>query len=193
MSVYDKIKLNLKNLDLNRFRKSNGEKIYDVAQYVKDYVNKKRGVIRIGTDSKLYKGKSLNYTSIAFDAGPYGQHVISMKSIVSIPGLTWLDSSEYARLSKAKKKQRRDEMKMLVIYRLYAETIISVYLADYLVENGLEKHLIDCIELDYNSSDEHQSYVISHTCTGECAYRGYRSTLKSGNDSVIRYSDFLCK
>lgn len=183
--------LNLDNL--NRFTKSDGTPIKYVSKYVKEYIeNSLNGCnIRIGTDSALRSGKSVNITSICFNNGPTGRHVINMKTIIPLRSIKWLPSEEYSKLSKKEKRNRRVNVRKAARERLELEYMLSLNLVMMLINDGIPIDCIECVEIDINNkSDQHLSSALLSKSLSYCASVGIQPVYKSGLQSAVKYSDY---
>ncbi|RRO14430.1 ribonuclease H-like YkuK family protein [Flavobacteriaceae bacterium 14752] len=134
-----------------KFKKLTDEVSFDVAEYVKTYLD-------------LYKNQSLNLylgcdshnrlkttyaTTLVFNVASTGCHVIYRKEVVPIINDMWT--------------------------RLWGEVERSVEVALYLREQGIE---IDTIDLDYNINPEFKSNKLVSAAVGYVESLGFKARIK---------------
>lgn len=94
------------------FRKSNGEKIENLIDYIKDYINtNKNSIIYIGCDSKRYNKVFVKYLTTIVFKNNNGSHVIFSSEIENNNHIEKLSSTNYMRL--------RNEVQRVVNLSLY--------------------------------------------------------------------------
>jgi predicted RNase H-related nuclease YkuK (DUF458 family) len=154
------------------FRKSSGEKIPDIVEYVKNYVKTHSNIdVIVGTDSQVDHSKTVFSTVVAmYDRGDgehgHGAHCISKR---------WF-------LPKYRKEQRID--------RLLKETEESINIAKALRENGVK---IKYIDIDISPNPKHKSSEAYPAAYGWVTGEGFECRDKSQGPCVTRYADWQVK
>lgn len=140
------------NLKEMEFKKLTGSQIFELSDYVKEYLkaNKDNDVkMYLGCDSQT-KGITTTYaTTLVFHVATSGCHVIYKKEVVPVVKDMWT--------------------------RLWKETELSVEVAIYLRESGIE---IDTIDLDYNIDPIHNSNKLVKTAVGYVESLGFKARVK---------------
>jgi len=137
--------------DRMKFYKLTDSKGFDLAEYVKEYLNKNQSYdikMYLGCDSQN-KQVTTYATTLVFHIEASGCHVIYKKSRVEKINDMWT--------------------------RLWGEVERSVEVALYLRENGIE---IDTIDLDYNIDPNAGSNKLVKAAVGYVESLGYRARVK---------------
>ena len=135
-----------------KFKKLTCEDGFDLAEYVKDYLEKNKDSevkMYLGCDSQT-KGISTTYaTTLVFHVATSGCHVIYKKEVVPVVRDMW--------------------------NRLWKEAELSVETALYLREAGIE---INTIDLDYNIDPIHNSNKLVKAAVGYIESLGFQARVK---------------
>ncbi|MBS3739609.1 ribonuclease H-like YkuK family protein [Mesohalobacter halotolerans] len=134
-----------------QFKKLTDEISFDVAEYVKSYLNfhKNRNInLYLGCDSHN-RLKTTYATTLVFNVGATGCHVIYQKEVVPLITDMWT--------------------------RLWGEAERSVETALYLRERGIE---IDTIDLDYNIDPAYKSNKLVSAAVGYVESLGFKARVK---------------
>lgn len=135
-----------------KFKKLTCKDSFDLAEYVKDYLEKNKDSevkMYLGCDSQT-KGISTTYaTTLVFHVATSGCHVIYKKEVVPVIRDMW--------------------------NRLWKETELSVEAALYLREAGIE---INTIDLDYNIDPVHNSNKLVKAAVGYVESLGFQARVK---------------
>lgn len=135
-----------------KFKKLTCKDSFDLAEYVKDYLEKNKDSevkMYLGCDSQT-KGISTTYaTTLVFHVATSGCHVIYKKEVVPVIRDMW--------------------------NRLWKETELSVETALYLREAGIE---INTIDLDYNIDPVHNSNKLVKAAVGYVESLGFHARVK---------------
>jgi predicted RNase H-related nuclease YkuK (DUF458 family) len=135
-----------------KFKKLTSNQTFELADYVKEYLdtNKIYGVkMYLGCDSQT-KGITTTYaTTLVFHVATSGCHVIYKKDVVPVVKDMWS--------------------------RLWKETELSVQVALYLRDAGIE---IDTIDLDYNVDPVHNSNRLVKAAVGYVESLGFKARIK---------------
>ena len=137
---------------MKNFRTLNGEKIVDVVQYIKDYIETKENVeILIGSDSQCYSNRRTIYgVVIALYTKGKGAHVLCSRETVP--------------------------MERNTSTRLLNEVWKSIEIAEYLKDNGLPKP--DWIDIDLNPDPKYKSNSVLRQAVGLVEGMGYKVRYK---------------
>lgn len=147
------------------FRDHKGNKITNIVQYCKNFVNVNDGVkIHIGTDSQNSRQNSSYVTVIAFRFQNRGVHYIYHNR--TIPKI-------------------RD-----IFTRLWKEVEFSVDLSNYLRENNID---VDKIELDFNKDKAAGSHMVLQSGTGYVIGMGYDVSVKPDELIAVKAADHLLR
>jgi predicted RNase H-related nuclease YkuK (DUF458 family) len=154
------------------FRKSSGEHIPDIVEYVKNYVKTHDNIdVIVGTDSQVFGSKTTFSSVIAmYDNGGgehgHGAHCISTK---------W-NTFKYP------KEQR--------LNRLLKEVEESIAVAKVLRDNGVK---IKYIDIDISPNPKHKSSEAYPAAYGWVTGEGFECRDKSQGPCVTRYADYRVK
>ena len=158
------------------FKKFTGEKIEDVVEYAKDWINSHENIeILIGTDSQSRGERTYFSTVIAFynkgsDGHGHGGHCIYRR---------WFT-----------KRYNVDQK----IERLFKEVVESVELALYFKENGID---VDFIDLDVNpkagEKQRNKSNATYLSSTGYVTGYGFKCRYKTLGPLVTTMADYIVK
>ena len=159
-------------IEIFDFRKSSGEHIPDIVEYVKDYVKTHDNIdVIVGTDSQVDRQKTIFSTVIAmYDRGNgdhgHGAHCISME---------WY-------LPKYPKGQR--------LTKLLREVEESIKIAKVLRDSGVN---IKYIDIDISPNPKHKSSEAYPAAYGWVTGEGFECRDKSQGPCVTRYADWKVK
>lgn len=182
--------LNVKNImDNAKFRKIDGTKIENVAQYVKDYFRTKREnnegdtfEIFIGTDSqRVRRGRLTLYATVIclYTVGK-GAHIIFTRTKRDDIGPT-----------KKKVGNRKGEDPNLFT-RLWWEVDYTTQVANYLKENDVFiGHGVVQVHLDVSANPDNKSNVAYKAAVGYVEAMGYNARVKP-NSVAASYAADLC-
>jgi len=133
------------------FKKLTDEKLFELADYVKDFIAKHQHdtiQIYLGCDSHN-RLKTTYATTLVFNISSTGCHVIYKKETVPLISDMWT--------------------------RLWGEAERSANTALYLREHGIE---IDTIDLDFNSDPKHKSNKLVSAATGYVESLNFKARIK---------------
>lgn len=135
-----------------KFKKLTGNQTFELADYVKEYLNANNGMkidLYLGCDSQS-RGLLTTYaTTLVFHVATTGCHVVYKKDTMPVIKDMWS--------------------------RLWKETEFSVETALYLREAGVE---IDTIDLDYNIDPLHNSNRLVKTAVGYIESLDFKARVK---------------
>lgn len=135
-----------------QFQKLTGPPKFELAEYVKSYLEKHTNQdveIYLGCDSQTKALHTIYATTVVFHIGDSGCHVIYKKDTVPVIRDMW--------------------------NRLWAEAERSVQVALYLREHGIE---VTTIDLDYNSDPNKASNRLVSAAVGYVESLGFRARIK---------------
>jgi uncharacterized protein len=166
---------NGKEKKMKDFKKFGGEVIFDLGQYVREYVLKHKEVkIYVGCDSEQYNNHTQYAVVVVLYHEGNGAHYIF-------------------------RRERTKKVKEMFT-RLWGEVERVLELADYLEkeldgvykrENPLEK-LVE-IHIDLNPSPMHKSNVVFNAGVGTCKGQGYRVKTKPHAFAASVCADLICR
>lgn len=140
------------NLKKMKFKKLTSNQTFELAYYVKEYLETNREYVvkmYLGCDSQT-KGLNTTYaTTLVFHVAALGCHVIYKKEVVPVIKDMWT--------------------------RLWKETERSVEVALYLRAAGIE---INTIDLDYNMNPVHNSNKLIKAAVGYVESLGFKARVK---------------
>ena len=158
------------------FRKSGGQKIPDIVQYVKDYVQTHSNIeVVVTTDSQNKAHKTVFCTAvIMYDMGDgehgHGAHCIYRKWDVPIYG-----------------EERELE-------RLRQEVTESIQVAQQLRDNGVNVDLVDIdINPESGDKDQNKSYQIFAEAKASVEWAGFNCTWKGYGNCFASFPDKIVK
>lgn len=148
------------------FKKCNGEKIADIVQYVKSYLDDFPEVqIMIGTDSQNRSGRTVYSTVIALYKPGNGAHCV------------------FTRWRTPRERNRQT--------RLLNEVQASIETANALVDAGIKKP--EYIDIDINPNPRYKSNEVYSAAKGWVEGSGYEVRFKTFGPLVTTFADFLVK
>ena len=148
------------------FKKCTGERIEDITQYIKSYLNDFPEVqIMIGTDSQNRSGRTVYSTVVALYNPGKGAHCIFKR---------WRTPREKVRST-----------------RLLNEVQASIETADALVAAGIKKP--EYIDIDINPNPRYKSNEVFTAAKGWVEGSGYEVRFKTFGPLVTTFADFLVK
>lgn len=154
------------------FRKTSGEKVTNLVDYVKEYVSTHQNIdVMVGTDSQTKGSKTYFSTVVAlYDHGDgehgHGAHCIFKRW--SVP--------------KYKKEQRFD--------RLLKETEESINIAKKLKDNGIK---IEFVDIDINPDPKYKSNEAFDASKGWIEAEGFECRWKTLGPLITSFADWLVK
>tara|TARA_A100001037_G_scaffold227637_1_gene205618 strand:+ start:2570 stop:3031 length:462 start_codon:yes stop_codon:yes gene_type:complete len=152
-----------------KFKTINSEETFDVAKYVKEYLelNKEHKIkLYLGTDSQNKHYCTKYVTTIVFHIGNTGCHVIYNRDNVDL-----IPVDDYWN-------------------RLWGEVERSVKVALYLREHGIE---IETIGLDFNSDPKRKSNKLVKASMGYVESFGFKGRVKPDMLPAIKAADDLAR
>ena len=159
-------------IDIIDFKKSSGEKISNIEDYVKTYVNTHPNIdVMVGTDSQTRGGKTTFSTVVAmYDHGDgehgHGAHCIFNRW--SVP--------------KYKKEQRFE--------RLLKETEESINTAKKLRDSGIK---IKYVDIDINPDPKYKSSEAYTAAKGWVEGEGFECRYKTLGPLITSFADWMVK
>ena len=148
------------------FRKFNGEKIPNIEDYIKNYLNEHKEVeILVGTDSQNRGENTIYSTVIALYDPGHGAHCVFKR---------W--------------KEPRERIRSI---RLMNEVWASLATAEDLIKNGVKKPKY--IDIDINPNPKFKSNEVFSSAKGMIEGMGYEVRFKTFGPLVTTMADYVVK